>query len=148
MSGPQVDFYVLAGGDPAQRDLFACRLAEKAFRLGHRIHLHTGDADAARRLDALLWDFSPTGFVPHALAGEEGDVPVRIGWGGSDTSGDLLINLDLAVPRFFDRFPRVAEIVVQEEAIQRATRAHFRYYRERGIEPTTHDLRKPQSPEQ
>jgi DNA polymerase-3 subunit chi len=142
MSAPQVDFYVLASADPAQRDLFACRLTEKAFRLGHRVHLHVADEQAARALDDLLWDFSPTGFVPHALAGDATDVAVRIGWQEAGATGDLLINLDLTVPAFFDRFARVAEIVVQEERIHRASRAHFRHYRDHGLEPTTHDLRK------
>jgi DNA polymerase-3 subunit chi len=142
MSTPQVDFYVLAGADPAQRDLFACRLAEKAFRLGHRIHLHVTDEQAARSLDELLWNFSDASFLPHALVGEAGNVAVRVGWRQAGAEGDLLINLDLAVPAFFDRFPRVAEIVVQEERIYRASRVHFRHYRERGIAPTTHDLRR------
>jgi DNA polymerase-3 subunit chi len=143
MSTPQIDFYVLPERDPAQRALFACRLAEKAFRLGHRVHLHTAGAAEAQTLDELLWNFHPASFVPHALSGAEGDVPVRIGWGGAQAGGDLLINLDLAVPPFFDRFPRVAEIVVQSDAVQRALRDHFRLYRERGLEPQTRDLRKP-----
>ncbi len=138
-SSPQIDFYLLPGSDLAQRALFACRLAEKAFRLGHRIHIHTEDPDSAGDIDRLLWQFQPTAFVPHAI-GEESDVVIDWRAPSSD-SGDLLINLTSAVPPFFGAFQRVAEIVVDSDALQRALRSNFRHYRERGLTPTTHDLR-------
>ena len=52
-ASPQIDFYLLAGSDIAQRAQFACRLTEKAFKLGHRVHIHTDDEAAATELDAL-----------------------------------------------------------------------------------------------
>ena len=51
----QVDFY-LPG--PAARDNrfgLACRLADKAYRQGHRVYLHAASAEQARHLDRLLW---------------------------------------------------------------------------------------------
>ncbi len=141
-SAPQIDFYLLAGSDVAQRAQFACRLAEKAFRLGHRIHIHTDDETAATELDALLWRFQPTAFVPHAI-GPDAQSDVVIDWRTpADNDGDLLINLTLTVPPFFAAFRRVAEIVVDSDALQRALRSNFRHYRDRGLTPTTHDLRQ------
>lgn len=64
----RVDFYVLAGPKPAARLRFACRLAEKAYRLDHRVHLQTGSAAEAEQLDELLWTFRQGSFVPHELA--------------------------------------------------------------------------------
>lgn len=140
-STPQIDFYLLAGSDIAQRALFACRLVEKAFKLGHRIHIHTEDETAASELDALLWHFQPTSFVPHVI-GSNTSSDVVIDWRRpTSDSGDLLINLTLTVPPFFAAFQRVAEIVVDSDALQRALRSNFRHYRERGLTPNTHDLR-------
>jgi DNA polymerase-3 subunit chi len=140
---PQVDFYLLAGSDLAQRAQFACRLAEKAFRLGHRIHIHTDDEAAAVELDALLWQFQPTAFVPHTI-GADAASDVIIDWRApTSDDGDLLINLTLTVPPFFAAFQRVAEIVVDSDALQRALRSNFRHYRDRGLTLATHDLRQP-----
>ena len=142
---PQIDFYLLAGSDLAQRAQFACRLAEKAFKLGHRIHIHTDDEASATELDALLWRFQPTAFVPHTVAAvaDAADSGVVIDWRKpASDDGDLLINLTLTVPTFFAAFQRVAEIVVDSDALQRALRSNFRHYRDRGLTPTTHDLRQ------
>ena len=42
----QVDFYILPSADPLARLDFACKLTEKAWRMGHRIYLHCSDAAA------------------------------------------------------------------------------------------------------
>lgn len=141
----QVDFYILPDQGIEQRLLFACRLAEKAYRLGHRVYLHSADAAQARALDDLLWSFQPTSFVPHDLleppAADSG-AAVAIGWSerGCDGRG-VLINLDLRVPGFFSQFPRVTEIVVQTPAVLQATRAAWRHYQQHGCALERHDLR-------
>jgi DNA polymerase-3 subunit chi len=55
--------------------------------------------------------------------------------------GDLIVNLAQSLPPRFDRFERVAEIVDADEARRRRGRERFRLYRERGIEPATHDMK-------
>ena len=52
----------------------------------------------------------------------------------------MLINLSDTVPEWYARFERVAEIVAGEESSKHAGRARFRYYRDRGCVPTTHEL--------
>lgn len=142
---PQVDFYILAEAAPQQRLHFACRLVEKAFRLGHAVYLHAADADAAQALDDLLWRFQPASFVPHALAGGETPAPVLIGWQAPPADHrDVLINTALAVPEGFARFARVTEIVVQEPAVLQATRNAWRFYQEQGCALQRHDLRRAQ----
>ena len=37
----RIDFYIVQHSEPSSRERFACRLAEKAYRLGHRIYIHT-----------------------------------------------------------------------------------------------------------
>jgi len=140
----RVDFYVPAEGTPGDRDLVACRLAEKAYLLGHRIYIHTATEDEARRLDGLLWTFRQASFVPHGLLAETPDplTPVLIG-AGTDTGGeehDVLINLTDEVPGFFSRFERVAEVVDGDAAAREAARSRYRYYRDRGYPLEKHDL--------
>ena len=139
----RIDFYVLDEDSPAARRRFACRLAEKAFGLNHRVHALTADADAARELDELMWTFRAGSFVPHVVdpsAANRGN-PVTIGFGaGGELSGDLLINLTDQVPVCFDRFRRIAEIVDGSKACRQAGRTRFSFYRENGYEPTTHTI--------
>lgn len=139
----QVDFYILPSADPAARLDFACKLTEKAWRLGHRIYLHCSDAAQREALDARLWSFKGEAFLPHGHAESDTDAPVVLGT--ADDCGaheDLLINLDLRIPAFFSRFARVAEIVIEEPAVRQAARESFRSYRERGYPPQDHRLQR------
>ncbi len=140
----RVDFYLLNDRKSGNREQFSCRLAEKAFRLGHRIFLHTDQTDTARRLDEMLWTFRDISFVPHALAENSGDserAPVLLG-SGQEPEGefDLLINLDHEVPVFFSRFERVAELVGPDEDSRAKARERYRFYRDRGYPMETHEL--------
>ena len=78
----------------------------------------------------MLWTFSQGSFIPHIVAARgtptDGDEPVVIGIaesesteepsGGTDEHWDLMINLASAVPPFFSRYARVAEIVDADPA--------------------------------
>lgn len=139
----QVDFYLLPQAEEASRQLFACRLAEKAWRLGNRLLIHTEHGDSGRTLDALLWTFRPDSFVPHAVLPASQQVPVHIGWeNNSGAHHELLINLGDNIPAFFSRFERVAEIVSQNDQQLARSRERFRFYRERGYPINLHDLKK------
>lgn len=138
----QVDFYVLPDVSPRGRSLFVCRLAEKVFGLGERSFVHLASEHDARELDELMWTFRDRSFLPHALAaaGEE-DVPVLLGCGQEPTADrHLLINLTSAVPTFFSRFARVAEIVDADPQIRAQGRERFRFYKDRGYPLETHSL--------
>ena len=47
----RVDFYLSKDERPNSGMLTACKLAEKAWKLGHRIYIHLADPDQARALD-------------------------------------------------------------------------------------------------
>jgi DNA polymerase-3 subunit chi len=137
------DFYVLAAADAGARPRFACRLAEKAYHLSQRVHLHTASSAAAAELDELLWTFRQGSFVPHEVArsGEAPSSPVTIGHGPAPPpAADMLINLAPEVPEFAAGYQRVAEIVGGPEDARREARERFRRYRESGREPTTHNM--------
>ena len=139
----QVDFYVLPSADPFARLDFACKLTDKAWRLGHRVYLHCSDAGQREELDARLWRFKGETFVPHGPVEDDQDAPVALGIGNDPRQHqDLLINLDLRVPDFFKRFARIAEIVVEEPTIRSAARESFRFYREQGYPLQNHRLQR------
>jgi DNA polymerase-3 subunit chi len=139
----QVDFYILPSADPSARLDFACKLSEKAWRMGHRIYLHCSDAGQREDLDARLWRFKGEAFLPHGDAEDDSDAPVVLGLGNDPGQHqDLLVNLDLRVPEFFKGFARVAEIVVEDPAIRLAARENFRFYREQGYPLQDHRLQR------
>jgi DNA polymerase-3 subunit chi len=137
----EVDFYILREERPEQRPLFACRLAERAFREGRQIYLHTGDEPSARELDQLLWGYRAQSFLPHGLIGTSDADRIGIGWGDNPgTHQDVMINLDLQVPDFVGRFQRVLEIVVQHPSIRDPLRASWRHYKHYGYPVKSNDL--------
>ncbi len=138
----RVDFYVLPAGDKDDRLPFTCRLAEKAYDQSQRIYIHAASEAQAAQLDNLLWTFRQGSFIPHALyeTDDDSELPVHIGWRGEPASRDLLINLAPAVPPFYDRFARIAEIVDNDETARQAARERFRFYREHGITPESHTI--------
>ena len=140
----RIDFYVLAtAGDPSRQN-FACRLAEKAYRENHTVHIEVNDFDVARRLDEMLWTFRDGSFVPHDLLETPSTpltAPVTVGSvRASGRQPDLLINLTDALPEGADAFPRIAEIVTSDEASKSRSRQHFVAYRDAGHALETHKL--------
>lgn len=143
---PRVDFYILTTPAPQARYPFACRLVDKAYRHGHQIYIHAHSDSEARILDDLLWSFQEDSFLPHNLYGEALPLtpPIQIGCQvDPHTHQDTLLNFDVEVPAFYQRFKRVIEIVPAETKARELARQHFRLYREQGCELHTHDLSKP-----
>ena len=140
----QVDFYVLTAAGDGARQHFACRLAEKAYRLDNRVHIHVSDDDAVRRIDDLLWTFRDGSFVPHEVVGdhvEAPEAPVTISCHSlPEPAVDLLINLADEVPEKADSFPRVAEVVSSDSDCKAESRKRFVAYRDQGHTLDTHNL--------
>jgi DNA polymerase-3 subunit chi len=149
----RVDFYVVADSgadtDTDERARTACRLAERAWKAGHRVFVLSGNAQAARQLDELMWTFRQNSFVPHTLVeGPEAstglDLDATPVWLGSnsvpDVANDVLINLTDDVPLTYARFNRVAEIIAGGDDTRAAGRTRFRFYREHDCDVHTHNL--------
>lgn len=138
----QVDFYIVPGDSPEDRLRFACRLTDKAYRLGNRVFIHTESAEQTRLLDDLLWTFQQNSFVPHGLYQDAADTPVLLGHDAEpDASSQVLINLAAEVPLFFSRFERVAELVNEDAGTRRAGRSRYGFYKERGYPLRTHEIK-------
>ena len=65
-----VDFYQLGATPPEQ---VIASLAEKLLAQDARLIVVAEDEGALARLDRLLWDNGPTGFLPHGVAGGADD---------------------------------------------------------------------------
>ncbi len=140
---PQVDFFVLSGGESARR-LYTCRLAEKAWKAGHKVFIRASDTSEIAVLDDLLWTFRQGSFLPHGLAEDHDNdplVPILVGVGQAPEGfHDFLINLASDVPQDWQHFQRIAEIVDADPAVRQAGREKYRTYQSRGIKPVTHKI--------
>ena len=141
----RIDFYVLSHSGEQARQAFACRLAEKAYRLDNTVYIQTPDREAAERMDDLLWTFRDGSFVPHRMLGRDprqaSNSPVTIGCeADGSTDADLLINLCDEVPVSAPSFPRIAELVTSDEDAKTKSRKRFAAYRDQGHEIETHKL--------
>lgn len=139
----RVDFYLTGDTRPHAAMRLACRVSEKAWRLGNRVYLHVASPADAQRLDELMWTFRDVAFVPHELAdtGAGDPPPVIIGHGEPPADQhDLLVNLTDAVPGFFARFERVAEVIGAGDTERAQGRARWKHYRERGYELESHEV--------
>jgi DNA polymerase-3 subunit chi len=136
-----VGFYVVQATDASDKLRVAARLVDKAVQQGHRVFINTADEAQARQMDELLWSYRPASFLPHGISGEEHSENIAIGWGQEPGNhDDLLINLKLAVPEFFSRFHRVAEVVTQDAKSLEVLRESWRFYKSRGYQLEKHDL--------
>ena len=139
----RVAFYIL--GESGSHALlgYACRLAEKAYKLQHKVHIHAPDAATVVELDSLLWTFRDGSFVPHDrtdMANQTG-APVTIGCDDRlPDERDFLINLSPAVPEFADSFSRVAELVAGDDASKANGRKRYASYRNSGCELDYHEI--------
>ena len=134
-----IDFYFNA----ADKYQVACRLAGKAMKQDLRMLIYAPQADAAQKIDRMLWTWPATGFVPHCMSGDAlaPDTPVLIAPEIDAEPGcSVLLNLSSECAPRFERFERVLEIVSQDDADRAAGRSRFRFYRERGYVINSHDL--------
>lgn len=139
----QVDFYVLADDSARARLQFACRLADKAYRLGHRVYIHTESPEQTQELDTLLWTFQQNSFVPHETVQDAGDnkPPVLLSHDTEPDASQVMINLAAEVPLFFSRFERVAELVNADNTVRQQGRGRYSFYKERGYPLRTHEIK-------
>lgn len=140
----RIDFYILNQAGTQSRQAFACRLAEKAYRLENTVHIHAASREEADRVDELLWTFRDGSFVPHHRLGAPAPVvasPVTIGCDADPVEArDLLINLCDDIPACAGAFARVAELVTSDPDCKQQSRKRFATYRDQGHTLETHKV--------
>ena len=142
---PKIDFYVTKDNASQFALRTACRIAEKAFSAGHRIHIHMNSEIDCEKLDAMLWTFRDRSFIPHEISPVPiHDCPVTISSEKSTemTSGhtDFLVNVSDQIPENFKQFQRIAEIIENRPESIHAGRERYRFYRENGLDPQHHEV--------
>ena len=160
----KVDFYT--GVEDKLRT--ACKLSHKVIESGMRVQLYSPDEATTQALDALLWSYPTTAFLPHCRSDEEGasEMSVVLAHAQKNSTSkkssvpgensvldedfihsetfphnEVLISLHSTCLPFFSRFERVIEIVGLDAADTHAGRERFSFYRDRGYEMRHFDLR-------
>lgn len=139
----RVDFYVTQSSDPMSKPLLACKLAEKAYKLGHQVYILTESKMNTQIMDDLLWTFRAGSFVPHEPWQEDKleRPPILIGEQlPSNLASDVLVNLSHQLPQAPADFRRVIELVNGLAEDKTLEREHYRYYRDQGYELNVHRL--------
>lgn len=121
---------------------YACRLLRKAWSSGSKVAV-TADPEVLQQLDAALWTFSATDFIPHAYDAPEAQgtrAPiVLVDSARSAPHVEVLLNLGPGVPEGFERFERLIEVVSTEQDDLQQGRLRWKHYASRGYALTRHD---------
>jgi DNA polymerase-3 subunit chi len=125
---------------------YACRLLRKALRQGAPIAI-TGPKPLLESIDRELWALGATEFIPHAWASDAASVPARLhattAWLTAEPLDapvhDALVNLGESVPRGFESFRRLIELVSADEADRAAARERWKGYVRRGYAIERHE---------
>ncbi len=141
---PDVSFYILPSASEQERFVFACKLAEKAYRNGEYLYLYTESERQSRILDDLLWTFRAGGFVPHQVYSGEAPAHANRILIGTDSAPQnwqkIIINLSPHAPDILERTERVLEILNADETIKQAGRQRYRHYQKLQLAITTHKM--------
>ena len=123
---------------------YSCRLLRKAVSSGAKLVV-VGMPYTLQQLDAALWTFSATDFLPHCSLEHEDCViaasPVILATTtGSVPHRQVLLNLGVLVPGGFEQFERVIEVVGLDDEDRQLARGRWKHYAGLGYEITRHDL--------
>ena len=142
-SKPRIDFYKLNSQNRTSINRFCCQLVDKVVKMGNPVFVRTKDAAETRLLDDMLWIFSDTSFVPHAIQGETEDteVAVIIGHGAASSGAYLLINLGDELPEDTQNYERVAEIINDAPEILHKGRVRYSTYKQNAYPLHYHEIR-------
>lgn len=125
----------------------ACRLLRKACAASAKVVV-VGSAELLSALDAALWTFSPTAFVPHCRADadpvvlkntavlllEADQLPQNL------PHHQVLLNLGADLVAGFESFEKVIEVVTHDDQDKSNARLRWKHYADRGYPLVRHDL--------
>ena len=134
---PRAAFYILTDTTLKARDLYTCRIIEKAFMSGHKIYVHTANQTDAQNFDTQLWTFRDISFVPHEIYQQDSnpDVPVLIGHNTTPPeTRDILVNLTAETPSFYQQFQHIIAVIPNDDSLKKAARKQYQAYQKQGYE--------------
>lgn len=139
----RVDFYLLQGTNFQKIQLFCCRLAEKAWKLGNSVFVRTEDEQQAQQLDNLMWTYSDDSFLPHARQDDtqQSEIPIIIGAKTEPAKAcDLMINLANDIPDKNNQYSRIAEIINEDVVIKKQGRIRYGQYDKKNYPLNHHNI--------
>jgi DNA polymerase-3 subunit chi len=122
---------------------YACRLVRKAWAANNRVVLMAEDDAQLAELNAAMWTFSATDFLPHVLAGDALAASAPIILTDNDeaelphTHKELLVNLSRRAPGQVAQFERMIEVISSDEDDAAAGRKRYVAYKQQDY-PLTH----------
>ena len=141
---PKVNFYVLSSQSEQGRQEFACKLAEKAFRLGFKTYILTNSLQQARQMDNTLWTFRANSFVPHEIYQDTLPATANTVIIGTQTAPvswqHTMINLSTYCPENITQADQIFELLDNDENQKQAGRQRYRQYQALGITPNIHNM--------
>ena len=114
-------------------------LAQRITAKGRQLYIFAPDTIFASQLDAYLWTYQASSFLPHGLDAEHDEIVLIATEESKLQHDDVMINFATQVPVFFSRFLRLIEIVGLDEVDKVAARKRFRLYREQGYDIKSFD---------
>ena len=139
----RADFYLIAKPRFADNPLLlVCELAKRCYGTGKATLILCRDADEAERLDELLWEFEPDGYLPHQIAGVDEDdeiTPVLLATPDLDAAARPMV-INLRDGSFTGACERVLEVVPADPAAREPLRRRWKEYQARGYELHKHDM--------
>jgi DNA polymerase-3 subunit chi len=141
-SKPRIDFYKLNSRNRSRINRFCCQLADKVVKTGNPVFVRTKNEAESHALDDVMWTFSDSSFLPHAIQGdtEDADAPVIIGHSASASKGYLLINLSDEFPEDTQNYERVAEIISDAAENLQKGRARYSAYKRNAYPLHYHEI--------
>ncbi|CAL7963888.1 DNA polymerase III subunit chi [Gammaproteobacteria bacterium] len=139
-------FYILTEPTPKARDLYACRVIEKAFSNGQTVYVHAATVAEAQSFDVQLWTFRDISFVPHEIYNQNlnSAAPVLIGYDAVPTGKkDILINLTSETPSFYQQFDHIIEVIPNDANLKAAARKRYQVYQSSGYKIEIFNIRAP-----
>jgi DNA polymerase-3 subunit chi len=140
----EASFYILSTTGMQERYRYACKLIEKAYRSGSFCYVLTDSPQQSHTLDELLWTFRANSFIPHQIYQGElpqfpntvliGSEPAPLQW------QKVILNLAANPPVDLSNTERVLEILDNNESLKELGRQRYRYYKQLGINPITHNV--------
>jgi DNA polymerase III subunit chi len=143
----KASFYSISGTEEKKHLLFVCNICEQFYLAGRKIYIYVIDDIEAQKLDALLWIFHDTSFVPHVIYHEKEyskfspthkpEILIGCTTPPSDHK-DILLNLTTDIPPFQQNFAHIVEIIPDDEQLRQLAREHYKHYQRGGCQMEIH----------
>lgn len=139
-------FYILPDANQKSRDLYICRLVEKAYQNNKKIFINLNLAEEAPILDTQLWTFRDISFIPHAVYNSADKLKTLhcalLGFqvAPPDDYNEVLVNLAAEIPNFCNNFQHIIEVILAEDNAKNLGRKKYKIYQQNGFTMESHVL--------